>query len=358
MADTSAATILDYSSSHYIPIQDGDVVIFSDFETLAHITNLTSFGELVEETGRLVDLFPKSHMRKLLEADLDQIVKMMDSLAIHHRQSRSINLIGKALKYIAGTPDYDDFNEVRGKQDELISANNRQVVINTELQSQINNLTNTVNVLLKNTRTSEIDSGHLYDLLLTRNRAIIRELDSIALSVVLSKIQLINPVLLDSREINFMLKSENYSSVSISEIIVNSKLKVVQDKDVIIFLIKFPVIKLLCKKQIIYPVVHRATVLLFETNSVAKCENAYLMLQSCKRKSITSFCQLLVNGDNTCLRGLMNNYTASCKTTSAHATPYLVAVDDGITIINDQPSTITIHGENRTLVRGTYLITF
>lgn len=58
--------------------------------------------------------FSQSHMTKLLEADLQQIVKMMDELKIHHRLSLNINFI-------------------RVKQDKPTSANYRQGTINTEL---------------------------------------------------------------------------------------------------------------------------------------------------------------------------------------------------------------------------------
>lgn len=115
-------TILDYSSSHYIPISDGSAAIFENYGILAHVTNLTDFMRISYDAKKLTELLPQSHMRKLLEADVDQILKMMKSLQIHHRHSRSINFIGTALKYVAGTPDYDDFTDVRNKQNELIAA--------------------------------------------------------------------------------------------------------------------------------------------------------------------------------------------------------------------------------------------
>ena len=63
---------------------------------------------------------------------------MMDEIATHQRLSRSINSIIKESKFIAVTPDYDDFTKVHIKQNQLISADNRKVTINVKPQFQIN----------------------------------------------------------------------------------------------------------------------------------------------------------------------------------------------------------------------------
>lgn len=297
-------------------------------------------------------------MQKLLESDVDQIQKAIESLRIHHRHARSIDIIGTALKYVAGTPDHDDITEVFDKQNELITASNAQLIINTEIQSRINNLTHTVNTLLKKVKTSEIDSGYLYSLLSERNREVLRELDNIALSITLGKMQMINPILLDSSEIDFILKSEVDASISVSEIIVNSKLKVLQNENIITFLIKFPKIVEFCNKKLIFPVVHHNITLAFETNDVAKCGYKYIMLKNCKKRSITSFCEMLSHKNNSCLNNLLNNNTAACGTNSAHSMPPLMEIDDGIVIINNQPSKVISESLTKHLQKGTYLITF
>lgn len=358
LLSTNHATMLDYSSSHYIPISDGYAAIYENYGILAHITNLTDFITISRETKNLTDLLPQSHMKKLLEGDADQILKMIKSLRIHHRNARSLNSIGTALKYIAGTPDYDDFAEVRDKQSELITASNAQITINTDMQLQINNLTRTLNTLLNTTKTREIDTGHLYDLLNGRNRAIIRELDNIALSVTLGKLQMINPILLDSSEVNFILETEKRVNVSIAEVIVNSKLKVLQDENIITFLIKFPKIKYLCYKKLIFPVAHENKMLSFESNEVAKCNTEYVMLTNCKKKSTISFCQKICKASNVCLNNLLNNYKATCGTISAHKVPPILEIDDGIVIINDQSFNLTYQNETKTVQKGTFLITF
>lgn len=105
----------------------------------------------------------------------------------HHRHVRSINLLGPVLKVVAGTPDFDDFENLKFTQKELIESENKQININTKTQEQINALTNAVNILVKNSKTNQMNTEHLYETLLSRNRIIISELEALMLSVTLTK---------------------------------------------------------------------------------------------------------------------------------------------------------------------------
>jgi len=43
-------------------------------------------------------------------------------------------------KWLAGTPDHDDFIKIRNKIDELIENNNKQFIINSKLLKEIESL--------------------------------------------------------------------------------------------------------------------------------------------------------------------------------------------------------------------------
>lgn len=96
--------LIDYSGSDYIPIEDGDVIIWQDFDYLRHTSNLTIYLEIADETEKLMEHFPSSHMVKILESDIKRIRSLLQSLYVHHRHARSINILGTALKIIAGLP--------------------------------------------------------------------------------------------------------------------------------------------------------------------------------------------------------------------------------------------------------------
>ncbi|XP_032583272.1 uncharacterized protein LOC6619341 [Drosophila sechellia] len=69
-----------------------------------------------------------------------------------------LDFLGSILKVVAGTPDAGDLEKSR-----VLEANNRQIEINTKIQSQINKLTATANLILKTAKESQIDTVHLYE---------------------------------------------------------------------------------------------------------------------------------------------------------------------------------------------------
>lgn len=100
---------------------------------------------MLDETDRLTNLFPQSHLRKLLEIDIEHARNSLSALKVHYRIARAIYFLGTALKVVAGTPDAAVLERIRITESQLIESNNRQVVINTIAQKRINELTETVN---------------------------------------------------------------------------------------------------------------------------------------------------------------------------------------------------------------------
>lgn len=64
-------------------------------------------------------------------------------------------MLGKALKVIAGNPDFDDWEQVRFKQQELTEAEKK---INSKFKQRMDELINSVNSMY---RSNAIDSDHL-----------------------------------------------------------------------------------------------------------------------------------------------------------------------------------------------------
>lgn len=144
-------------------------------------------------------------MRKLLSVDIDNIRSLLSVVKIHHRMARSLDFLGKALKVIAGTPDASDFSRVRLTESKLIDSNNRQIVINSETQKQINQLTFTVNEIIKARKADFVDSSHLYEALLARNRMITTEIQNLILTITLAKSGIVNPTIFNHNDLESLL---------------------------------------------------------------------------------------------------------------------------------------------------------
>jgi len=65
----ASAHITDYSQAKYIPIIDGRILVWEEFAFVRHSANLSEYRRVVEETENMSDMFPQSHMKKLLNVD-------------------------------------------------------------------------------------------------------------------------------------------------------------------------------------------------------------------------------------------------------------------------------------------------
>lgn len=346
--------LMDYSSAQYIPVAGGDLVIWENFGHIKHVTNLTLYALLRDETANATNYFPQSHMRKLLDADIRQISRLIETINIHHRQARSLNAIGTVLKYIAGTPDHDDFDKLMNTAEQLIDSQDRQFTVNTEVQKEINSLTTTVNKILRVEKQKEIDTGHLYDILLARNRAIITELDNLITSITFAKIGIFNPILLDSNEMNLIIKNEHFTNLSVADVMAVASIKILQYNNIIYFLIRYPIPKIRCKKYIILPVAHSHQILHLQESTLAVCHNQTLALKNCS-DTIPTFCQ--PSSVTSCALQLMTRNTVNCSTTFDNLA-LIAPISDGLIVINDQLAVVEELNEAPITVNGTYLIIF
>lgn len=353
-AAMSTAKLVNYSHSRYIPVTGGTAVVWNETRNLRHSTNLTEYDRLVRETAETTKLFPQSHMRKILEADVNHMSTLLVTLGVHHRHARSLDVIGRALKVIAGTPDAEDLRQIRLTENELIRENNRQIVINTHTQKQINALTLTVNEILKAQKAIQIDTSHLYETLLARNRMLTLEIENLIMAITLATANIINPVIINDGDLEVIL-SKDSTGISVTSILSVSKTKILANNQEIHFIITLPKPKLICKKVLIFPVAHAGVTLQIKENVVADCDGMIVPIVSCEGPSRMSFCE--ESTSNTCAQELHAGKTAHCNTQPNHLA-VVTLVDDGILVLNDSPARVTIDDGPENTITGTYLVTF
>jgi len=156
---------------------------------------------MIDETEKLSVSFPHSHMRKLLDVDTDHLRTLVSVLKIHHRVAKSLDFLGTALNVVAGTPDAADFLKIRITEAQLVESNSRQIAINSETQKQINKLTDTINNIIKARKNDLVDTPHLSEALLARNRMLSTEIQHLILTITLSKSNIVNPTILDHADL-------------------------------------------------------------------------------------------------------------------------------------------------------------
>lgn len=294
-------------------------------------------------------------MKKILSADVNHISTLLSALKVHHRHSRSLNLLGTGLKIIAGTPDFDDFEKVKFTQQQLAHSNNRQIEINAKITQQLHKLTDVVNSIMSESDKNRLNTEHLYETLLARNRMTVINLQNLILSISLAKSNIIDLSILDSDEVDSVVKGDDSTGTSVSEVMVVSSIKILQNNEILSFIIKFPRPKQSCKKISLFPVSHHKKIISFkEGNIVAKCGNQITAVEECRPSISSTFCKL--NMKETCAKQIMSNAPAKCNT-EFDLLDKISVVDDGIIILNNVAANVTEAMETHS-IQGTYLILF
>jgi len=118
--------LYDFTNAVYIPIEDGDIVVWESYGYLQHATNMTTYEVYADQTETLTKTFTDDHRIPVITTDLRHIRKLVPTLKIHHRAARSINLIRTALEVIPGTPHFNDWEQIKFNRDQLLRADEGQ----------------------------------------------------------------------------------------------------------------------------------------------------------------------------------------------------------------------------------------
>lgn len=303
--------------------------------------------------------FPNpSVYRDILSQQHEEIAHIMKTLQIPIRHARSIDFLGSALKFVAGTPDHDDFAMLLTKQNTLIDNNNKQNKINSALQNRINELTNQINYINRhfsnNYEIKLIEKIPLFEFLSSRKNMITNFLNNIVLSIVLAKNDLINPLILDDIDFENLNKNENLP-ISISNLLLVTKIKVLQNSNVIHYILKVPKLSEYCTFLKIFPVSHSNKIVKLSVKNAAKCNHVTYPVSECVKTTTANICKPVVASD--CTYELLNNDSASCPTENSHHLPPIQIIEDGTIILNDVYPT-TIEEKQNMTIEGTILIEF
>lgn len=318
---------------------------------LRHSSNISEFSSMIDETEKLSDSFPQSHMRKLLDVDTDHLRTMLSVLQVHHRFARSLDFLGTALKVVAGTPDASDFLKVRITEAQLVESNSKQIIINSETQKQINRLTDTINKIISSRKGDLVDTPHLFETLLARNRILNTEIQNLILTITLAKANIVNPTILDHADLKSLIEQDT----PIVSLLEASKIKVLQSENIIHILIAYPKVEFKCQKVSVYPVSHQQTILRLDEDTLAECERDTFAVTGCTVTTHNTFCERARR--ETCASSLHAGNTANCHTQPSHLNA-IMPIDDGVVVINEATARVRTDDGAEVTVSGTFLITF
>lgn len=122
---------------------------------------------------------------------------------------RRWDTLGRAWKWMAGSPDADDLTTINNELENLTDNSNKQITINNDLRDNVENLTGALNTLIAvETQNSKISiiRNNIIKAILTLD-TLKEEIDGIQTAVTLSKLNIVNSKILSPTEIDLIHKT-------------------------------------------------------------------------------------------------------------------------------------------------------
>lgn len=175
-----------------IPLQQGIVWRVNGVFKLVHVIDLRELQQVIDKTTSEASLITDGRIGALvchyLQEATNGIAKMT---ATTHRKPRSINWLGSAWKWVAGSPDASDWNSILQSQDNVIKNSNQQIRINTRLFDVTHDSLRKLDDVV--TRVNAIDGDvHVATVLLHKAMILVNQVNEITRACQLAKTGVVN----------------------------------------------------------------------------------------------------------------------------------------------------------------------
>lgn len=203
-AVTTSISIYEYNTP-IVSVKQGNGNIISGTFKIIHKIDLTGYENIlntIESEVQHID--SSSTLRPQLRYQIKEMNKLLEELKGRpSKAKRSIDWIGSAWKWIAGSPDATDWNEILKSQNRIIENNNEQYKINTAVTQKIQQMISQHNEILLQLEngTNEVIQQTMFNRLLL----IKEDIKEIVRAIQLAKAGIINSNLLDQAEINRLI---------------------------------------------------------------------------------------------------------------------------------------------------------
>jgi len=116
-----------------VPLQQGVVWRFNGVFKLAHVIDLKQIQNIIDKTTEETSVVTDTRVASLICHYLEKATNGITRMTSARRAPRSIDWLGSAWKWVAGSPDASDWNTILQSQSNVIQNSNQQIQINTRL---------------------------------------------------------------------------------------------------------------------------------------------------------------------------------------------------------------------------------
>lgn len=209
-----------------------------------HHLNIETLRAHVVDLRNKFDQIERNQFSEIILQKFDEINHSLQNIIPFRRQKRW-DAVGTIWKFIARTPDANDFRLINSSINNLISNNNQQVKINREMTLQL----------------FKSKSSELYSINVLFNLKHIHEkIEIIIDTIMLAKLGILNQKILTKNEMEMLrtdLERENVTVHSSSEVVAYAKTAIATNHQDIILFIKMPKLdSRIFRKVHVYPTIH------------------------------------------------------------------------------------------------------
>lgn len=329
-----------------VPLQQGVVWRVNGGFKLAHVIDLQQLQQVIANTTEEASLITGRKIGTLvahyLERAADGISKMT---TITRRKPRSIDWLGSAWKWVAGSPDASDWNSILQTQEHVLKNDNQQIRINTRLFDSTRESIQKLNELIQRVNTIDGDA-HVATILLHKAMILVNQVDEITRACQLAKSGVVNTNLLDHTEIETLLsETESLPYQNVVEAIEFSEPSVLTNGSSLLYVLSMPkVVDKRYRLMLLYPTIRAGKQVELEFNKLAMdSQETYAILGRCLSIGNTTVCRerdLKRLEEDDCIPRLLKGGRATCNYVRNNQ-EVVKLVDDGTLFLTNFNDTVT-----------------
>lgn len=357
---------MDYSNSQVIATETGQSKLVIGTFKILHVIDLEQYNKIlttIEETIKK-DITRKDASYTFLLHELNSSLKILDELR-PKRSARSIDALGTAWKWIAGTPDHEDFQIISDQTKNLLKNNQNQIVINKAIEERLQIITNMTNTVLNSIKTSDSLRTLIVKDVERKLKILTEELININYAIQWAKSGIVNSFILSNSELTTIrdfFTNQSLPYINLIEALEFAEVKISSSKNTLIFIVNLPRTEnIICKNLFIRPVKKGNFVINIKKVNFILCKDSILEIKTnCKLINEISLCKR-ENVDNItdteCLPNLLSGTPSVCPTTNHHHLPTIEEVMPGLMLLNGYRGIISLDKKEVSL-NGTFLVKF
>lgn len=349
-----------FSNNGIIAFKLKSVRIRVGYERIIHEIDLESIERNLETLQDISETYNNtSHLKDTLNQKIKIANGKLKSLQFRRTKRALVNILGSAIKYVAGNPDSQDLETIEkslsileNKSNQIIENQNEQIKINTILQKRTNNIL--VNLKKLDSLLTNQTNKNLADLdtvnLIFNCDNIIKIVEDIEEQIAFARLNLVNKNILSVEEKNYIfnqLKKQGLEINFVDEILKHTSSSISFGSKGIILLVKIPKLEEepydLVRLETIN---NNGTIIDTQFQLVAKnYDKVYAQSANC------DICENSTPINDECIFNMLTHAPPKCHTTRSRNATTIKEIKKGIVLIDTNVNILITDscGEKRTI---------